>query len=233
MGGAFWSAVTHGRYYEQKRLSSSHSPERAFRTAPIVAKALPDHRPPRSMPPAKATGKERAGARQDSEPAPYSHHLCNVLINPCVRHSYFIMWRARVTCAGKAPTSEIKKNKGKAKSPVTGQEEGPRVTRPARPWPGAWPSRQEAPSTRSSPTLASRPMVQAMSLRPSCAVLCIIPASLGALRPGPRSSRTLPSPCASKTPSGPAESSQEVVPPAMGGAARSFLPRPYPLDTDH
>ena len=30
MGGAFWSAVTHGRYCEQKRLSSSHSPERAF-----------------------------------------------------------------------------------------------------------------------------------------------------------------------------------------------------------
>ena len=180
------------------------------------------------MPPAKATGKERAGARQDSEPAPYSHHLCNVLINLCVRHSYFIMWRARV----QAPTSEINKKKGKAKSPVTGQEEGPRV-KTARPWPGAWPSRQEAPSTRSSPTLASRPMVQAMSLRPSCAVLCIIPASLGALRPGPRSSRTLPSLCASEASDGAAETSQNVVPPATGRAASSFLPRPYPLDTDH
>ena len=84
------------------------------------------------MPPAKATGKERAGARQDSEPAPYSHHLCNVLINLCVRHSYFIMWRARV----QAPTSEINnKKKGKAKSPVTGQEEGPRVkTRSSVAW---------------------------------------------------------------------------------------------------
>ena len=76
------------------------------------------------MPSVKATGKERAGARQDSKPAPYSHQLCTALINLCVRHSYFIIARL---CAGKAPTSEIKKKKGKAKSPVTGQEEGPRV----------------------------------------------------------------------------------------------------------
>ena len=84
------------------------------------------------MPPAKATGKERAGARQDSEPAPYSHHLCNVLINLCVPHSYFII---ASLCAGKAPTSEIKKKKGKEKTPVTVHEEGPRVkTRPAVAW---------------------------------------------------------------------------------------------------
>ena len=76
------------------------------------------------MPPTKATGKERAGARQDSEPAPYSHHLCTVLINLCVRHSYFIIARL---CAGKAPTSEIKKKKGKEKTPATVHEEGPRV----------------------------------------------------------------------------------------------------------
>ena len=84
------------------------------------------------MPPAKAKGKERAVARQNSEPASYIHCFCTVLINPCVRHSYFIMARL---CAGKAPTSEIKKKKVKAKSPVTGQEEGPRVkTRAAVAW---------------------------------------------------------------------------------------------------
>ena len=39
------------------------------------------------------------------------------------------------SCAGKAPTSEIKKKKGKTKSPVTGQEEGPRVkTRSSVAW---------------------------------------------------------------------------------------------------
>ena len=84
------------------------------------------------MPLTKTTGKERAGARQDSEPAPYSHHLCTVLINLCVRHSYFI---TACSCAGKAPTSEIKKKTGKEKSPVTGQYESPRVkTRAAVAW---------------------------------------------------------------------------------------------------
>ena len=164
MGGAFWSTVTHNRYCEQKRLSL-HTPLSELldgsdrrKSTPIVAKALPENRPPRSMPPAKATGKERAGARQNSESAPYAHCFCAVLINLCVRHSYFIMARS---CAGKPPTSEIKKKKVKANTPVTGQEEGPHA-RPVRPWPGAWPSRQEAPSTGSSPTLASRPMVPTM-----------------------------------------------------------------------
>ena len=182
------------------------------------------------MPPAKATGKERAGARQDSEPAPYSHHLCNVLINLCVRHSYFIMWRARVQVRCQRRRSRRRRARQSRLSRVRRKAH---ASRPVRPWPGARPSRQEAPSTRSSPTLASRPMVQAMSLRPSCAVLCIIPASLGALRPGPRSSRTLPSLCASEASDGAAETSQDVVPPATGRAASSFLPRPYPLDTDH
>ena len=39
------------------------------------------------------------------------------------------------SCAGKAPTSEIKKKKGKEKTPATVHEEGPRVkTRPAVAW---------------------------------------------------------------------------------------------------
>ena len=90
------------------------------------------------------------------------------------------------------------------------------ASRPVRPRPGARPSRQEAPSTGSSPTLASRLMVQAMKRRPSYAVLSVTPASLGALRPNLRSPRTLPSPCASETSCLDAGSSQEVVPPAAG-----------------
>ena len=120
MGGAVWSAVAHGRYCEQKRLSSSQSPQRAFGRPRSSQK----HFPTWIMPPTKATGKKRAGARQDSDPVPYPHCFCTVHINLCVRHSYFIMARS---CAGKAPTSEIKKKTVKAKSPVTGQEEGPRI----------------------------------------------------------------------------------------------------------
>ena len=182
------------------------------------------------MPPAKAKGKERAGARQNSEPASYLHCFCTVLINPCVRHSYFIMARL---CAGKAPTSEIKKKKVKAKSPVTGQEEGPRVkTRAAVAWgmaksPGGTEHRFIANSGITPD--GANDEVKARS----CAVLSVIPASLGALRPDLRSSRTLPSPCASESSPGAVETSQEVVPPAMGRAASSFLSRPYPLCTDH
>ena len=171
------------------------------------------------MPPAKAKGKERAGARQNSEPASYLHCFCTVLINPCVRHSYFIMARL---CAGKAPTSEIKKKKVKAKSPVTGQEEGPRVkTRAAVAWgmaksPGGTEHRFIANSGITPD--GANDEVKARS----CAVLSVIPASLGALRPDLRSSRTLPSPCASESSPGAVETSQEVVPPATGRAASTF-----------
>ena len=109
MGGAIWSAVTYGRYCEQKRLSSSHSPERHL----DVAKALTDHRPPGSMPPTQTKGKDRAGAGQDSEPTPYAHHLSTVLINLCVRHSYFIMWRARVQVRGANVGDQEEEGQGK------------------------------------------------------------------------------------------------------------------------
>ena len=125
MGGAFWSAVTYGRTVN-RNVCPLHTPLIEHSDGSDRRKSTsPDHRPPRSMPPAKATGKERAGARQDSEPAPYSHHLSTVLIDLCVRHSYFIMWRAHVQV--EPPTSEIKKKKGKEKTPFTVHEEEPRV----------------------------------------------------------------------------------------------------------
>ena len=116
-------------------------------------------RPPGSMPPTQTKGKDRAGAGQDSEPTPYAHHLSTVLINLCVRHSYFIMWRARVQVRRQRRRSRRRRARQSRLSRVRRKVH---ASRPARPWPGAWPSRQEAPSTRSSPTLASRPMVQAM-----------------------------------------------------------------------
>ena len=99
-----------------------------------VGESTSRHRPPGSMPSTKATGKERAGARQDSEPAPYSHHLSTVLINLCVRHSYFIMWRAHVQVRRQRRRSRRRRARQSRLSRVRRKAH---ASRPARPWPGA------------------------------------------------------------------------------------------------